>query len=808
MPNLLISTLQPPTHEATMTTIGAYRLGPKLGQGGIGVVYAATHPDRPEPAAVKQLRPELQSNPALVAQFRHAAQLNARLHHPHIVTPIEIGEQDGVPYQVLPVLHGGTVRQQLHQEPRPVARLWQLLGQAAEALDAAHAQGAVHGDVKPTNLLFDTAGRCYVADFNVDQQSSERMVMPGTPRYMSPEQWRGEPLDGRSDQYNLAVLVYEALAGHPPFNGDQDALQTAHLTLPPPPLVGLEVGLGQALTPILDRAMAKKPADRYGSVSALVMALVTASLPFMSDQPMLPRAAAAEPETPPENHITPSTAIDADQQEQLAQAYSAGLEAMNRSDWPAAVEQFDQIVQVDRYYRSALTLRREAERQLQTPLVIVRPNPAPSPQSVQPTQPKLEAVPPAAPLSGPPQTIIAGAGGSTGRPSIRRRLWPTLLLLLCLGLGAASAAGLAWSQGYLTPGTPVVANSPTPTVVMITLSLTVNTAGDGATWEMDDVRQPLRSSEQLVIPDGRKVHFYSGAAALQLRLPNGSTLSLGPDTTLDLRFGGNSPLEITLLEGSVVTGSILGGSMGVKNQFGAAATNQNGLMGVSNSQNPFRFDVHCLSGTCQVQGDLGGEANLAAGEATYVGGSGRPGELEPARFETYALLDPNIPTRTPSPTTTPAPEDTATPTPSATAAPTRTAVPTRLPSHTPTPTPTATETTIINIHPVPSIIGFPCTNPSVYRLNQSIPFEWNWNGTLKPGEYLEIRIGPRGSTNLNSIGAAPPPASGNKWVWNVPVTNFFVGTAYDYHWEVVYMAANQRTVLSRSTRGCIKMEIN
>lgn len=791
-----------------MTTIGPYQCEEKIGRGGLGIVYRARQNGQSGQLAVKQLRPELQGNPTLIAQFRQTAHLNSRLHHSHILSVTILDESDGIPYQVMPLFSGGTLNSRLQSGDAQLTWFWRVMRQVGEALDAAHAQGAVHGDIKPTNILFDDLDDVYVADFNIDLQAQEAYPMPGTPRYMSPEQWRRETLNGRSDQYSLAVLIYEALAGEPLFNGDREVLQQAHLNQAIPSLSGPDESLAQAVYPVLQKALAKNAAERYETVAQFVGALIAAARPVAQQGILLPAAAGDEPDTHPEAHANETT-LDTQTEEQIARDYESGLKAMNYSDWATAVELFDRVVQVNRYYRSALTLRREAERQIQTTANTPKRkvlSPAPEEQKTIPV-PSVPTPTPAKPI--PPtltttsQTIVAGAGG-VAAPKSRRRVWPAaLLLLLCLGLfGAAGIFALA--QGSLLA-------EDTPTVTMTLpvaegLPLILKSGGDDSTWEIDGTAQPWPDEAEVMLPvDGSPLRVKSGNGSLTLLLPDGYVLDLESETVIAVQQSPSTELHLILEEGKVVL-EATDEPITVTNPFGAAATVTEGLMGVSYQQNPFRFDVHCLTGECDVRGDLEGEVQLQAGESTYVGGSGRPEAVTVAQYEAYAMLNEQIPT----PTLTPLPTSTAEPTetPTATATVTSTSQPSRTPTEIPTETPTPTSTGAAAFYSAPSISRFTCSSPGVYPLSGVIPFEWTWSGRLKDGEYLEIRIGPKGATNLTSIGAAPPPAQGNKWVWEVPVTNFYRSTANDYQWEVVYMAKNQRTILARSNRGCISISIN
>jgi len=150
---------------------------------------------------------------------------------------------------------------------------------------------------------------------------------------------------------------------------------------------------------------------------------------------------------------------------------------------------------------------------------------------------------------------------------------------------------------------------------------------------------------------------------------------------------------------------------------------------------------------------------------------------------------------------------TATTVPTSTPTPTHTPVPTQRPTNTPrptaTPTATPTETPQYFYRPAPQLVVFPCSQPGQFTPGETIPFQWTWSGTLRDGEYLELRVGPRGGAILNSLGSVP---TDTNVIWRVEASRFYQSTAYDYHWEVVHMASNQRTILARSQRGCLHVE--
>ena len=204
-----------------------YRLERELGRGGMAVVYLATDVKHGRPVALKVLRPEL--TPALGAErFEREIAIAARLQHPHILGLHDSGSAAGMLYYAMPYVAGETLRTRLRREVQlDVGEAVRIAGQVAEALAHAHAAGVIHRDIKPENILL-SGGHALVADFGIaraldaagGEALTETGLSLGTPCYMSPEQaMGGRVLDGRSDLYALGCLVYEMLAGEPPFTG-------------------------------------------------------------------------------------------------------------------------------------------------------------------------------------------------------------------------------------------------------------------------------------------------------------------------------------------------------------------------------------------------------------------------------------------------------------------------------------------------------------------------------------------------------------------------------------------------------------
>jgi serine/threonine-protein kinase len=259
-----------------------YRVERELGQGGMATVYLAHDLRHERDVAIKVLHPDLGA--ALGAErFLSEIKTTARLQHPHILPLLDSGAADGLLYYVMPYVRGETLRARLERETQlPIADAVRIATEVAEALQAAHALGIVHRDIKPENILLQD-GHALVADFGialaVQQAGGQRITQTGlslgTPAYMSPEQAGAEKtLDGRSDQYALAAVLYEMLAGAPPFTGPSVAAVMARLmTERPRPVHEQRVSVPPAVSAAVGRALEKLPADRFASCAEFARAL-------------------------------------------------------------------------------------------------------------------------------------------------------------------------------------------------------------------------------------------------------------------------------------------------------------------------------------------------------------------------------------------------------------------------------------------------------------------------------------------------------------------------------------------------------
>ena len=251
----------------------------------MGEVYRAEDAHLARIVAVKLLSGRFADNDAIRGRFTREGLAVARLSHaPNTVTIFDVGEHGGRPYIVMEYLPGGSLADRIEREgAQPVGRSLDWLGQAAAALDAAHANGIVHRDVKPANLLLDSDERVKVADFGVASAAdlgsfTEVGTVVGTAGYLAPEQARGERAGPASDLYALAVVAFELLTGKRPFERESSTAEAmAHVSAPIPPASASNPTLPDELDDVLARGLAKEPEHRFGSAAELVERCATRS---------------------------------------------------------------------------------------------------------------------------------------------------------------------------------------------------------------------------------------------------------------------------------------------------------------------------------------------------------------------------------------------------------------------------------------------------------------------------------------------------------------------------------------------------
>jgi serine/threonine protein kinase len=265
------------------TEVGGYRIVEAIGQGGTSVVYRAEHVRLGRTAALKLLTPRLGESD-FRDRFLRESKLAASLDHPNIVPVYDAGEVDDVLYIAMACVDGSDLKALLVEEGRlPLRRALRIVSQIASALDAAHARGLVHRDVKPANILVGPNDRALLSDFGVVKEltsggATRTGGFVGTIEYCAPEQIEGRDVDPRADVYALACVFYECVVGTSPFNRSSDvAILNAHLHDAPPKLSRAAPDLPPDLEAVLSKALSKSPLDRYASCGEFVAAVRAAS---------------------------------------------------------------------------------------------------------------------------------------------------------------------------------------------------------------------------------------------------------------------------------------------------------------------------------------------------------------------------------------------------------------------------------------------------------------------------------------------------------------------------------------------------
>ncbi len=262
-------------------SIGRFKITEVLGRGGMGEVYKAIDPTLQRTVAVKTVRPDI-DRPEYLERMMREAQACARLSHPNIVTVYEAGQVDGLVYIVMEYLQGQNLAELLEKESLPFERRIVILTKVLEALEHAHGLDVVHRDIKPSNIHVCSDGTIKLMDFGlarvlVAETLTASGNVLGTPHYASPEQLKGEPIDGRTDIYSTGVMAYEMLSGRRPFEPDNDSATSLILKVIQQPAEPMNTDVSRMLPEIetiVQRAMAKVPAERFQTASEMRAALL------------------------------------------------------------------------------------------------------------------------------------------------------------------------------------------------------------------------------------------------------------------------------------------------------------------------------------------------------------------------------------------------------------------------------------------------------------------------------------------------------------------------------------------------------
>jgi serine/threonine-protein kinase len=262
------------------TVIAGYRIEERIGRGGMGVVYRAEHLNLRRRAAIKIIAPDLAESEGFRERFTREARIAAALQHPNIVTVYDAGEVDGLLYLAMQYIEGSDLSAMLRTERRlRPYRAVDVCRQVASALDAAHAMGLIHRDVKPANVLIE--GRtAFLTDFGLTKrldgaqtQLTRAGDVVGTIHYVAPEQIEGSPVSARTDVYSLGCLLYHCLTGQVPFTRDTDvAVIYAHLSEDPPRITALRPELPEGLDGVIAKALDKSPDRRFPSCGDMISA--------------------------------------------------------------------------------------------------------------------------------------------------------------------------------------------------------------------------------------------------------------------------------------------------------------------------------------------------------------------------------------------------------------------------------------------------------------------------------------------------------------------------------------------------------
>jgi len=263
--------------------LGQYQLHEQIGQGGFATVYRAIHTTLNTECAVKVLKPFSAASDDALQRFIREAQVASHLEHPHIVSIRDMDQVEGQWFLVMDYFPAQDLKTWQKEHPLSVGEKLQILEDVAAALDYAHAQGIIHRDVKPSNILIRSDQRAALSDFGLalppaDPHLTQLGKVVGSAHYLSPEQAQSDPhLDGRADQYSLAVVAFELFSGQTPFEGDNaTAVALMHVTKPPPLPSTINPNLPVELDAVFQRALAKEPAARFASCGEMVQALKNA----------------------------------------------------------------------------------------------------------------------------------------------------------------------------------------------------------------------------------------------------------------------------------------------------------------------------------------------------------------------------------------------------------------------------------------------------------------------------------------------------------------------------------------------------
>ena len=253
--------------------LGKYEIRGELGQGAMGIVYEGFDPMIGRRVALKTVRREQLDRAEveeILARFKREAQAAGRLNHPNVVQIYEYGEDEGTAFIAMEFVEGRELRDHFDASERfPMAEIVRIMGQLLEALDYSHKNGVVHRDIKPANIILLKDGTVKVADFGIARIESSNLTQAGsvlgTPSYMSPEQFMGQTVDGRSDLFSAGVILYQFLTGEKPFTGALTTIMHKVLKEDPAAPSELNVQVPRPFDALIRKALAKRPDERFQS---------------------------------------------------------------------------------------------------------------------------------------------------------------------------------------------------------------------------------------------------------------------------------------------------------------------------------------------------------------------------------------------------------------------------------------------------------------------------------------------------------------------------------------------------------------
>lgn len=372
-----------------ISQLGRYEVIGELGQGAMGIVYKAKDPLIDRIVAIKtiSLNLALEEKEEYEARFYQEAKAAGRLSHPNIVTIYDVGKSGNVAYIAMEFLQGRELRDVLNEDPLlPIDQVLDIVVQVAHGLAYAHEHGIVHRDVKPSNIMVVRDGHVKITDFGIARMASSSVrtqtgMVLGSPKYMSPEQVMGKPIDQRSDIFSLGVMLYEMLTGQPPFNGENvNAIMYQILNTVPPPLNTLNPAVPDMLNFIVAKALAKTPDDRYRDAREFAGDL-------RACRDTVPRSGAVKPQAAP---ITPlpdaipmvrHEGAEAEESRQVATmglsaAFDSSAATMRLAAMTSSPEEVEELAKTLKIARPTADALNQAAPPIAKPKAAERPMPA------------------------------------------------------------------------------------------------------------------------------------------------------------------------------------------------------------------------------------------------------------------------------------------------------------------------------------------------------------------------------------------------------------------------------------------------